>query len=247
MRQDRSKLVWVIVFILFTYIFCGFGLLGYIRFVPEGNFGDLFSLGQLILDAALLPVAAWGLWMAVEEFRKSRRQPHLYLTWDDEVLADNRELTVYIKRPDVKGNKTPDRVNCSIALNNDGNNVAVWYSISLSFPAGLFVGRDVPSGWSTELIGLSGFYSEHGGAGNWTRNQMPATREEIFQSNGNQACYPEQKITLGTLKFVPVPEGVGEFQIYRIKYKIFTDVGHSRIDILLFGLLSRQDDCRGNE
>ncbi len=36
----------------------------YIRFVPDGNFGDMFSLGQLILEAVLLPVAVRGLWMA---------------------------------------------------------------------------------------------------------------------------------------------------------------------------------------
>jgi len=81
-------------------------------------------------------------------------------------------------------------------------------------------------------LSLLGFYAEYGEQENWIRKHAPATQDEIFQSNGTFASYPSQRITLGRFNFLPIPEGEGEIQLYRIKYKIFTDVDPSRIDWL---------------
>ena len=202
-----------------------------------GDRGTTFALGQLILEAALIPIAVFGFWYVAQEFQKGQRRPDLYLSWDDEVLTNNRELSVYIQRPDTGGNKTPARINRSIALHNIGDNIAVWYTINLAFPVELFRGRAVPPGWDQGLMGLSGFYGEFGGKDYWSQRQMPSTQDEVFRSNGNLASYPRQKIILGTLKFVPVPEEDQAVQEYEIRYKIYTDAGPSRIDYLILKVI----------
>ncbi len=204
----------------------------YILIVPDGSYGDAFSLGQLFLESMLLPVAALGFWMAYQEFRKSQRRPSLYLAWDDEVLTYNKELVLHLERPNLGSKKTPDRLNHPVALHNDGDNVATWYSIHMEFPVELLGRKNIPHFWSADLLRLLGFYEEIGERENWIRKQAPSTQDEIFQSNGTLASFPKQKITLGRFSFLPIPEGEGSVQQYDIRYKIYTDVGPSRIDYL---------------
>jgi len=208
-------------------------MLAYLRFVADGNFGEVFSLGQVILEIFLLPVAVWGLWMAVEEFRNSQRRPGLYLIWGGEENAQSKELSLQLskKEIDINSSNTPKHIAQSIVLQNEGNNVATWFSVHMEFPVEL-LGKGAPHFWSTDLIRLLGFKNEYGGGDHWDLSRGPSAEDVVLQSNGTLASYPQQRVILGTLWFIPVPEGKSEVQRYRIKYKIFTDVGPSRVDWL---------------
>lgn len=195
----QKQRIWVVVAIIAVLAFCAWAMIMYIGYTREPDLGDAFSLGQLILEALLIPAAIISLWYATREFQKGQRRPALYLAWDDNVLTDLKKTEMYLKRPDPLGTETPPRVNRSIALHNSGNNVAIWYSINLSFPVELFRGRRTPPGWDQNLMGLSGFYGEVGGKDLWSQRQLPGTQDEIFQSNGILAAYPDQKIQFGTL------------------------------------------------
>lgn len=194
--------------------------------------GTTFALGQLILEAALIPVAVFGFWYAVQEFQKGQRRPKLYLAWDDEELTYNKKVSLHIPRPNLSSEKTPDRLNHSITLHNEGDNVATWYSIHIEFPKELLGIKNIPHYWSADLLSLLGFHPYIGDTENWLKKETTESRDVIFQSNGTLASYPKQKVTLGKFNFLPIPERVGDVQRYRIRYKIFTDAGPSRIDAL---------------
>ena len=237
MNRKKRKGLWFVLAIVLTLVFLYIVMAVYLFIVPDGNLGDAFSLGQLFLESILLPVAALGFWMTYQEFRKSQRRPGLYLAWDDDELTNKRELVLHLKRPDMGSKKTPDRLNYSIALHNEGDNVATWYSVHLTFPIELLGANPpgtelIPHYWSPELVNLWGFYREFGGEENWNRETSLGKQEDIFQSNGTLASFPKQKIKLGTIKTHPLPEGEGDVQRYEIRYKIFTDIGPVRADIL---------------
>ena len=208
-------------------------MLAYIRFVTDGNFGEMFSLGQITIEILFLPVAVWGLWMAVEEFRNSQRRPRLYLTWGGGANTQNKELTLRLSRTDIDINSknTPNRITQPIVLQNEGNNVATWFSVHMECPVEL-LGKDAPHYWSPELLSLLGFKNEYSGSDHWDLSRGPLIEDVIFQSNGTLTSYPQQQVILGVLWFLPIPGGESEVQHYRIKYKNFTDVGPSRIDWL---------------
>ncbi len=204
-----------------------------------GDRGTTFALGQLVLEAALIPVAVFGFWYAAQEFQKGQRRPLLSLAWEDDAIDHLRETTAYFPRPKPgvpKGSETPPRFRQRIALYNTGENVAIWYSINLSFPPEMFFGREVPTGWNQDLMGLSGFYGETGDE-YWIKKERPSTRDMIFQSNGTMASYPGQRSILGTLKFVPVPTEGQDKQTYQIRYKIYTEAGASHIDSLTLNII----------
>ena len=203
------------------------------------DYGTTFALGQLVLEATLIPIAVFGFWYAVQEFQKGQRRPLLSLAWEDDGIDHMRETTVYFPRPKAgvpKGSESPPRFKQRIALYNTGENVAIWYSINLSFPPDMFFGRAIPDGWNQDLMGLSGFFGEADGEF-WIKKERPSTRDMIFQSNGTMASYPGQRSTLGTLKFVPIPVEGQDRHTYRIRYKIYTESGTSRIDYLILNVI----------
>jgi len=214
--------IWALCFIvIFIYKIC----------VPGSSQGDLFSLGQLFLEFTLIPIAVLGFWYAVQEFRKSQRRPHLFLAWDDDTIDGQEKSTTYVPGQTGEGEKKYSRISRSIALHNDGKNVAIWYSINLSFPTELFRRRDIPEGLNPELMRLSGFHRAAGGE-HWEETRGPSIGEDIFRSNGTLASYPGQMLTLGRLEFYPILDENQDFQEYQIPYKIFTESGPSRIDHL---------------
>ena len=91
---------------------------------------------------------------------------------------------------------------------------------------------NIPHYWSADLLSLLGFHPNIGDKENWLKKECTRSRDVIFQSNGTLASYPKQRMTLGKFNFLPIPEGEEDVRVYRICYKIFTDVGPSRIDAL---------------
>lgn len=204
----------------------------YLLIVPDGNLGDAFSLGQLFLESMLLPVAALGFWMAFQEFRANQRRPRLYLAGEGEELAHSKKISLDLPRPNLSSKNTPDRLNHSIVLHNEGDNVATWYSIHIEFPKDLLGIKNIPHYWPPDLLSLLGFHANIGETENWLKIEASESRDVIFRSKGTLASYPKQNITLGKFNFLPLPEGEEDVQRYRIRYKIFTDAGPSRIDAL---------------
>lgn len=213
-------------------VFCGLAMVLYGVITQGEDRGTTFALGQLILEAALIPVAVFGFWYAVQEFQKGQHRPSLYLAWEDEEPSNNKKITLQVPRPNLSSKNTPDRLNHSIVLHNEGDNVATWYSIHIEFPKDLLGIKNIPHYWSADLLNLLGFHANIGDTENWLKEEASESRDVIFQSNGTLASYPKQNITLGKFNFLPLPEGEGDVRRYRIRYKIFTDVGPSRIDAL---------------
>jgi len=222
--KERNKMIGVAALIILLsllvmvlYAVCFSGI----------NDGDTFALGQWILEAALIPIAVLGFWYAFQEFKKAQRRPHLFLSWDDDGIEGHKNTITVPAQPSQGGNKF-SRIERSIVLHNDGDNVAIWYSINLSFPTELLRRRDLPEGLNLELMRLSGFYRQVGGE-HWAENRAPVVGDDIFQSSGTLASYPGQDLTLGDLHFYPILDEDQDRQEFRIPYKIFTESGPSRI------------------
>lgn len=71
-------------------------VLGIAKIVGGRPWGDIFALGQLLVDAVLLPAAVIGFLMAAEEFRQSQAAPHLDLFWSTDGGGRAKEVDLVL-------------------------------------------------------------------------------------------------------------------------------------------------------
>jgi hypothetical protein len=207
-----SKNAWK--FIVITYVIVVLLLLLIAWAVGLRGWGDIFSLGQLLVDAVLLPVVIIGFLMAVEEFRKSQARPDMDLYWEAEPNGTVKELVL----------EAPPRGNANLhfrpVLLNTGNAVGVWYMLNITLPDELNIG------WQPIL----------GDEDNW---RLARTKDGLlltFMSNGQVAAYPNYGLLLCTLcaECSTEREYVGE---YKVPYTIVNDWGQRRDDSLTLKLV----------
>jgi hypothetical protein len=92
----------------------------------DSSWGDLFSLGQLLVDLCLIPFAIAAFYYTLHEIRRSQEKADLYLEWDE---MNSLEYTQEIKRAEVVTYQTKN-----ISLKNSGNTPATIYQVTLEIP-----------------------------------------------------------------------------------------------------------------
>lgn len=193
--------------------------------------GDVFSLGQLLVDAVFLPVAVIGFFMATEEFRKTQATPDLDLHWQPEPGITVKE---FVARMPAFGSKTNWK---PLVLSNKGNAVSTWYLVKIQIPGELFGDLDQPT-W-----GITGPMQRvpHDQVGNWRVDILKEGKEVRceFMSGGQVAAFPDDLRFLADLHFALKAD-----QNYpptcQVKYTIVADQMRRRDGILTIQILPEE-------
>lgn len=207
------------VFITFSYLICAVAL-AIAHSLGIDQWGDLFSLGQLIIDAFLLPAAIIGFIVAIGELRKAQAIPKLALYWETEPEIFGNTL-------DLSGlPKTVPSNSARPVLMNEGSYVSVWYVIHFDIPTHIYSAaniRDekVPYQW----------FSHAGSQSDWRIDILHEKMRVTFMSNGHVASYPNYPLPLGILN-LPSPISSRHNKEYEIPYTIATDHGKPSHNVL---------------
>jgi hypothetical protein len=189
-------------------------------FVGLKDWGDLFSLGQFLVDVLLLPVAIFGFVLAMEEFRKAQASPSLDLYWETEASKHEKEIVLEVPRPvkDMPLRQIVMKRDAHLVLVNEGQAVAIWYSLRLNVP--LEIAES-----ATHFCELE-WRIDVSEQDCWQPDRSSDELRVVFLSNGRIAAYPDYPLSLGTL-VVPV-SAAQEPKEYRIPYTIVSDRARPR-------------------
>ena len=218
--------------VLGIYALCVLILLIYSSIIGFESSGDLFSMGQLILEASLIPIAVYGFTYAVEEFKKSLERPELSLLFLDDSGNESKKITLSSDLPEHNNIEEYPRFKIPIYLKNSGDIVAIWYSIRLSIPLELLGTLHTEILNSKSLIRKLGFDNKLGSTQNWSSNESDGILDVRFESKGEIASYPDQELLLGVIDFSVSPNDNKYGGKFPLRYTIYTDKGISRISYL---------------
>lgn len=168
------------------------------------EWGNLFSLGQFLIDATLFPFAIYSFVMAAEEFRKAQEKPDLDLYWETDTgrvgrdltfQAPGREFQTHLLRP---------------ALLNNGNAVGVWYMVRFNIP------KEIETQFKQPIIGNI--------PENWRNAHSDDEYIFTFLSNGQYAAFPGYSLLLCDLA-ITLKRSFRYKREYVIPYTIVTGWG----------------------
>ena len=143
------------------------------------NPSELIALGQLLFEFILFPTAIFSLALTSENIRKSTQVPALSLEWGKQI----RKSQHHVSLRDIAQNE--NSITVPIYLNNRGNNIAVWFSISIEIPKRVY-------GFKDDLLLADAFDVDFGKSDNWSLDVGERYFKFVFQSNGQIASYPYQ-------------------------------------------------------
>ena len=198
------------------------------RIAGVEQWGDLFSLCQLLVDALLLPVAIVTFIMAANEFKKAQRSPELDVCWEVEPGKIEKRIQLSVPLPTGTLSKPVehDRAVRPVLVNR-GKAVAVWYMLSFDVPLEILnVQRRPP----TDI-----WHRHAGDISNWRQDILADVWRVVFLSNGEIACYPGNPLPLGILNLGIATDS--QAKGYAVPFRIVTDRG----DIAEGWLLVRLD------
>jgi len=188
------------------------------------QWGDVFSLGQLLVDAFLLPAAIIGFIMAAEEFKEAHTSPKLELRWEVEPGKTEKGIELREQLPiGIPPEQAVHDRDIRPVLVNSGQAVAVWYMLSFDVPREICEHelRAAEVSWNRQL----------GEESNWHQETLPDKLRVVFLSNGEIACYPGHPLPLGILKLAIAADK--QTEEYRVPYTIVTDRGYTTEGSLL--------------
>lgn len=207
------------VFITLSYLI-GAVALAIARSMGINQWGDLFSLGQLIFDTLLLPAAIVGFIVAIGELRKAQAIPKLTVYWETEpgILGNTLDLSNRPKSASSNGARP--------VLMNEGNSVSVWYVIHFDVPIHIYSAvnmrvEELPKQWVLHA----------GNQSDWRIDILPDKMRVTFMSNGHVASYPNYPLPLGILN-LPSAISARHNKEYEIPYTIATDRGKPSYNVL---------------
>jgi hypothetical protein len=236
-QMDRRKVYYLVGIVYVIVVF----ILAIVRIAGHQDWGDIYSLGQLLVDAILLPVAIYGFIMAAEEFRKARMVPRLDLFWEVEPDKTEKEITLRVAplptigfQPEEEGGDLGIRP----VLINSGQAIALWYMLSFDVPCEICEQYNLKHmltgtkeyGWAPQLGDRSS---------NWRYEILPDKWRVVFLSNGEIASFPGVPLPLGVQNlniatlFIAADK---KFKEYQVPYTIMTDQGHKTEGSLLIRL-----------
>jgi hypothetical protein len=170
--RKNPYLVAVVISMLF-YIISVIILIIMVKLMAVYQWGDIFSLGQLVVDFCLVPIAIIGFVVTITELRKTQQRAALDIFW----MTSGDELS---KSYTFEYPKTANFITYPIVLINKGNSPSIHYQINLE--CSLSYGR--PKMRSADW--------KH------ARHQI---HKFIFRSEMQYISFPEDKVELGEMEF----------------------------------------------
>ena len=141
--------------------------------------GDTFSLGQLLVEATLVPTVIIGFIIAITEFRLSQNTPKPRLYWEQSPGIITSEVN--LKLPPGTGLIPTPR----LVLKNEGKTVTAWYRVKFDIPETIYLDRP-PS--VERLIGDKiGLVTSDS---HWHFERLSNITRWVFTSDGKYALYP---------------------------------------------------------
>lgn len=203
-------------------------ILAIAKYVFKVETGDLFSLGQLLVELMLIPTVIAGFYFTAIEFRASQQTPDLHLYWE---LQDKQlKNTSILKMPPGNGRGRTPR----LIVKNEGKSITTWYLIRLDFPTKVFSDNE------PKLIREVGNRRDHPTIDSHWHTDVSAEKISWqFMSNGEYALYPNYSQPICVIDFEfssnkEYPEN------YAIPFVIYCDRG-KEVSGELFLSLQRQE------
>jgi hypothetical protein len=198
-----SLLVIIILIILFQIAF---------KLQP----GESFSLGQLIIDAILLPIAITGFIFALTEFRVNQQIPklNLYLEEQNGIFVKS----IIVSKP--SGGDVVSEYRLKLVLKNEGGVVTTWYLVQFEIPE-IFCSKNKTV--VEPLIGGKFYPTQVDSAdAHWRLDPDKESNKSSFMSNGKFALYPNYPQPLCNINISLSPEKPSDCNI---PYVIYSDKG----------------------
>ena len=213
---------------LYIFIFSSYLLILLIILLASGLSSppkDILNLATLLFEIIIFPATIFSLAMAAESLRKSTEIPLLNLEWDNKQNSNKKHISIFNDITDKQ------KISLPIYLYNRGENIAVWYSISIEIPR-------IVHGFDKNILLKDAIEIVFGNENNWQIEIRERYYKLIFQSNGQQASYPFEMNELAYLK-IPNPNDLySERERIAIPYYINTDKGLSCKNYLYIDLSS---------
>lgn len=178
---------------------------------------DLASLGQLLLEFAVLPTALLAILFAADEFRKAQAAPDLDLRIT-ELLA--KEYS-YDHAPEFNGDPEHGRYAAAFYVINEGSAIAQWFEVVMWFPMEI-LGVDHPKDMIKKWERVAAPNDEN----HWDEfGKIYDDKYHLrvhFKSNGEVGAFLEQELHLGWIHMIPY---IDQDTTYEIPYKIVPTQG----------------------
>jgi len=189
------------------------------------QWGDVFSLGQLLVDAIILPAAIISFIMTAEEFKETHTSPKLDFYWEIKPGKIEKETELSIPLPaNIQSEQAVHDRGIRPVLINSRQAIAVWYMLSFDVPREICEHiplRRAEQSWTGQL----------GEGSNWRQESLPDKLRVVFLSNGEIACYPGYPLPLRILSLSLAADK--QSKEYKVPYTIVTDRGHTTKGSLL--------------
>ena len=178
------------------------------------SFGDLFSLGQFLVELILIPTVIVGFIIAIAEFRASLHKAQLSLYWEPKTDKFEKFVELNISSGNTR-ESTP-----RIVIRNSGRAVTNWYLIRLEIPRELYFEHEPKINRLIGNISIPINTDTH-----WHRDARPENIIFEFMSNGEYASYPShpQPICALNLAFLSKNEYP---EVCKLPYTIFSNQGN---------------------
>jgi len=187
---------------------------------------QVLSLAQVVIEAALVPIAIFGFAITIREFSKSQG--------DLDILLEFEELTGagYAKRLDIGIPETGGKgYSVPLVATNSAPIVAIWWQIHFVLPKYLDKHPPMP---------ISNMFAHEELGGVFTTIAKDDGYHITFLSNGLTALFQNVPLELGKLHFSVHPE-FNEPREFSIPYSVITDRGKPIYKELIIELHSAKD------
>lgn len=209
-----------ILIILAIYIIVG-AIVLIISICQSFTADQVLSLTQVVIEAALVPIAVFGFAITIREFSKSQGNLDIRLEFE-ELIGDgySQRLDIGIPETGGKGYSIP------IAAINSSPIVAIWWQVHFVIPR--YLDEHQP-------MRISNMFAQEELGGVFTTIAKDDGYHITFLSNGLTALFQNVPLELGKLHFTIHPE-FNEPREYSIPYSVITDRGkpiHNELSIKL--------------
>lgn len=199
--------VWVIILGVFSGIWL---IVCTISTWQNLNVDQTLSLTQVVIEAALVPIAVVGFAITIREFSRSQGKVDIRLEFEN-LEGNGYTQSLNLKIPETGGKGYA----ISISVVNSAPHVAIWWQIQFVIPQHL--DRHPP-------IRISQMFVKEELGGAFTTISREDGYQITFLSNGQTALFQNVPLEIGKLHFSIHPEShkPGE---YKIPYCVITDRG----------------------
>jgi hypothetical protein len=199
----------IILIILVVFIIIG-AIVLVVSICQSLSTDQVLSLTQVVIEAALVPIAVFGFAITIREFSKSQGNLDIRLEFEELTREGySNRLDVGIPETGGKGYSIP------VAATNSSPIVAIWWQIHFVVPR--YLDKHPP-------MRISNMFAHEELGGVFTTIAKDDGYHITFLSNGLTALFQNVPLELGKLHFT-IHSDFNEPREYSIPYSVITDRG----------------------